>query len=215
MSDFIVRIARRYPAAIGVEIWNEPNLSKFWGGPPDPVSYGRMFEQIAPAIRAAVPTMPVITAGLAPHGGIDSAGQDPEAFLRAAYTTGGPQLADAIGAHPYPFRPYGDDFLGAIRTELFGYRQVMAEFGEESEPIWVTETGVANHHGYSLEQQADALSRIYILFRRIANIPVLVFHRFVDVPVDGPEEATFGVLDPAGEPKPAYCAVAGARDAPC
>lgn len=82
-------------------------------------------------------------------------------------------------------------------------------------PIWATETGIANDEGFSLEQQADALARMYAMFRRIANVPVVVFHRFVDRAGAEGKENSYGVIESNGQPKPAFCAVAAARELPC
>lgn len=214
-AQFAAMAAQRYNQAIGVEVWNEPNLAKFWGSEPEPKAYAEMLKQAIPAIRAANPGMATVTAGLAPSGQSDSVGYAPRDFLRQAYEAGGPQLADAIGAHPYPFRSYGEDFLGAIRTELYYYVRVKEDFGDGAKPIWVTEVGVANDEGYDLDQQADALARIYVLLRRVENIPVVVFHRFVDRADASDKERSYGVIASDGNPKPAYCAVAGARGNPC
>ena len=95
------------------------------------------------------------------------------------------------------------------------YLRVMADFGDAAKPLWVTEVGVPEGDGYTLDQQADALVRIYTLFRRIANVPVVVYHRLIDY--DGapgyPEAERYGVVSQSGEPKPAYCAMAGVRGA--
>jgi hypothetical protein len=163
--------------------------------------------------------MPVVTAGLSPHINDATDAMAYETFLRRAYATGGPQLADAIGTHPYPNRRYVEDYLGNIRVNLFRYLRVMRDFGDESKPMWVTETGVSNDgdEGFSPDQQADALAQIYNLMRRIDHdIPVVVFHRFIDQPGDPRvKERGYGVVAGNGQPKPAYCAVAAVRDSPC
>jgi hypothetical protein len=165
--------------------------------------------------------MPVITAGLSPHQNDVGDAMAYEGFLRRAYATGGPQLADGIGTHPYPLRQYHEDFLGAIRIDLYRYLRVMNEFGDGNKPMWVTETGVSNEgegeEAYSHEQQADALTQIYTLMRRIDHpIPFVGFHRFVDQPGHSRvKERGYGVVAGNGQPKPAYCAVAAARERPC
>ena len=83
----------------------------------------------------------------------------------------------------------------------------------------MTETGVSNNgdESFNPDQQADALAKMYTLFRRIAHpIPVVVFHRFIDQPGSPRiKEQGYGVINGNGSPKPAYCAVAAARDKPC
>ena len=162
--------------------------------------------------------MPVVSGGLSPHINSEGDAMGYEQFLRLAYETGGPQEADAIGSHPYPQRSYTDDYLGNIRMKLFRYRQVMGEFGEGAKPIWVTETGTSTTEddGFNADQQADALAHMYTQFRRIENIPVVIYHRFVDQPGHPKaNERGFGVLEAGGIRKPAYCAVAAARERPC
>jgi hypothetical protein len=219
LADFAARAAQRYPQAVGIEVWNEPNYEIYWGGTPDPEAYGEMLKAVVPAIKAANPNMPVVTAGLSPHINDVADAMAYETFLRRAYATGGPQLADGIGTHPYPNRRYVEDFLGNIRVNLFRYLRVMSEYGDASKPMWVTETGVSNEgdEGFSPDQQADALARIYDLMRRIDHpIPLVVFHRFVDQPGHPRvKEQGYGVVTGNGSPKPAYCAVAAARDRPC
>ena len=217
-AAFAAAAAARYPEAVGFEIWNEPNFRLFWGGDPDPESYARMIQAVAPAIKAADPTVPVLTAGLSPH-------IDPEAnampyaeFLRRVYDTGAPGLTDAIAAHAYPNRRYSEDYLGNIRVNLYRTFDVMQSHGEGWKPIWVTETGVSNagEDSFRPEQQADALARMYELFRLVDhNIPVVVFHRFRDEPGDERvEERGYGVISADGGLKPAYCSIAVARGLP-
>ena len=217
-ADFAARVAQRYPDSLGLEVWNEPNWALYWGGEPDPEAYGNMLATVASAIHEATPGMPVITAGLSPHQSNTSDAMDYEGFLRRAYATGGPQQADAIGAHAYPNRRYVEDYLGNIRVNLFRYKRVMDEFGDAAKPIWVTETGTSTTEddGFTAEQQADALAKMYTMFRRIENIPVVVFHRFVDQP-GSPKlnERGFGVLEANGARKPSYCSLAAAREKPC
>jgi hypothetical protein len=216
-AHFAALAAQRYPEALAIEVWNEPNLAQFWGAYPDPELYSRLVQEVAQAVHAVNPAMPVISAGLAPRRETDKKGMADETFLRRAYTAGGLQFADAIGAHPYPLRSYAQDYLGNIRVELYRYLRAMKKAGETDKPIWVTEVGVANAEGYTLDEQADALVKIYNLFRRIANVPVVINHRFIDrISTFGPDkEASYGVVTQYGEPKPAYCAMAAAREQPC
>jgi polysaccharide biosynthesis protein PslG len=217
-ASFAAQAAQRYPQALGIEVWNEPNWKVYWGGDPDPQAYGRMVAEVAPAVRAANPGMTVVTAGLSPHINSEKDAMAYKKFLRRAYATGGPQLADAIGAHPYPNRLYGQDFLGNVRTHLFRYQAVMNQNGDGATPIWVTETGISTtgKEAFTEEHQAEGLARIYTQFRRIANVPVVVFHRFVDQPSSAKDnERGYGVLNGGGGRKLAYCAVAAARGAGC
>lgn len=217
-AAFAAQAAQRYPEALGLEVWNEPNYDSFWGGDADPQSYGQMVAAVAPAIHSANPEMSVVTAGLSPHINSEKDAMAYKKFLRRAYATGGPQLADAIGAHPYPNRLPNQDYLGNVRTNLFRYESVMGQNGDADKPIWVTETGIstAGKEAFSPEQQADGLARMYSQFRRIENVPVVIFHRFVDQPGSPREgERGYGVLSGDGGRKPAYCALAAVREVSC
>lgn len=217
-AAFAAAAAQRYPEALGLEVWNEPNYDIYWGGKADPQSYGRMVATVAPAVHAANSAMPVVTAGLSPHIKSDRDAMAYKKFLRRSYATGGPQLADAIGAHPYPNRRYNKDFLGNVRTHLFRYDSVMGQNGDAAKPIWVTEAGIstAGKEAFTSQHQADGLARMYTQFRRIDNVPVVVLHRFVDQP-GSPRagERGYGVLNGNGSRKPAYCALAAARGVDC
>jgi hypothetical protein len=222
MAAWAAAAALRYPEAIGFEIWYEPNFRLYWGGDPDPESYARMVQAVAPAIKAADPTVPVLTAALSPHINNDQNAMAYPEFLRRVYDTGAPLLTDAIGTHPYPNRRYIEDYLGNIRVNLYRTFQIMESHGDAAKPIWVTETGVSNtgeDESFTPDQQADALAKIYDLLRRIAHpIPVVVYHRFRDKPNDPRvKEQGYGVVNPDGSLKPAYCSIAAAREvaAPC
>jgi hypothetical protein len=217
-AAFAVRVAERYPDSLGLEVWNEPNWGLYWGGNPDPYAWGEMVRVVASTVHREAPGMPVVTGGLSPHINDEGDAMGYEQFLRYAYETGGPQEADAIGSHPYPQRAYTDDYLGNIRIKLFRYRRVMEEFGDSGKPIWVTETGTSTTEddGFNADQQADALAQMYTQFRRIENIPVVIYHRFVDQPGHPKaNERGFGVVEAGGNRKPAFCAVAAARELPC
>jgi len=218
LAAFAAQAAQRYPEALGIEVWNEPNYDVYWGGDADPQSYGRMVAAVAPAVHAANPAMPVVTAGLSPHISSEKDAMAYKKFLRRAYRTGGPQLADAIGAHPYPNRLYDQDYLGNVRAHLFRYESVMQKAGDAGTPIWVTEVGIttAGKEAFTPEHQAEGLANIYSQFRRIENVPVVIFHRFLDQPDAAAEgEHGYGVLNGGGTQKPAYCAVAQAREVSC
>jgi len=220
MAAWAAEVARRYPQAIGIEVWNEPNFRLYWGGDPDPQSYANMLNIVGPAIKAANPSMPVVQASLSPHVNTDPNAMAYKEFLRQVYETGAPAVADAIGAHPYPNRRFNEDYLGNIRVNLYRYYDVMNSFGDNGKPIWVTETGVSNtgeDESFTPDQQAEALVKIYDLMRRIAYpIPVVIYHRFLDKPNDvRVKEQGYGVLNGNGNRKPAFCAIADARDHPC
>jgi hypothetical protein len=67
-ADFAQALATRYRGRIhAYQVWNEPNLSREWGGKPvDPAGYARLLKKTYAAIKAADPDAIIITAGMAP-----------------------------------------------------------------------------------------------------------------------------------------------------
>jgi hypothetical protein len=214
LGNLAAEVAKRYPLSAGIEVWNEPNYSAYWGSDPDPQAYGDLALHVANAVHATGTGIPVISAGLAPIFTDNPDGIAFDSFLRRAYETGGPQLTDAIGVHPYPFGDATQDYLSEIRGTLYDHLSVMNEFGEADKPLWVTEIGITNYidaRGFTLDEQALALSAIYELFRRIPSIDAMFIHRFQDDPWGTPREAGWGVVDADGNPKPAFCALSALR----
>ncbi|MHB8656598.1 MAG: hypothetical protein ACYC91_01385 [Solirubrobacteraceae bacterium] len=103
-TDFVQKLTARYPAAIGIEIWNEPNLVSMWWPKVDPVRYTQILKEAYGAVKAIAPSMPVVSGGLlgSPLTGWTAAGEGDAPFLAAIYASGGAPYMDAIGVHPYP-----------------------------------------------------------------------------------------------------------------
>jgi hypothetical protein len=219
LAAFAAAAAVRYPLSAAIQVWNEPNYTRFWDGPPDPQAYGDMARQVADAVHATGTGMPVVNAGLAPLTGDSSEGMSFDGFLEEAYKTGGPQHTDAIGMHPYPLSGYGTDWVEELRSNVYRHVDVMNEFGDGSKPLWITEIGVSNYaapDGFTDPQQADALVTTYDVLVRIAGVQAILIHRFQDDPEgDHPMEWGYGVVDSDGNIKPGYCALAAVRGVPC
>jgi hypothetical protein len=64
-EEFVGLVAQRYPDALAIEVWNEPNLRIFFHDP-DPERYARLLERAHRAVKSVAPTMPVIGGGPAP-----------------------------------------------------------------------------------------------------------------------------------------------------
>ena len=158
-------IVKRYPQALALELWFEPNSSNFWGQAPDPAAFSALVGQAADAVHA-VPnnTVRVITGGLAP-GSAEASKIEYGEFLDAALGAGGVQRADAIGFHAVTetrFEPGGDptkSYLGRLRIQTQALRSALAAHGV-SKPIAFTQlsysTGAATYP-YTEAQQAEAL----------------------------------------------------------
>jgi hypothetical protein len=214
---FAAAVARRYPRSAGVEIWNEPNYPRFWGGlKPDPGLYAAMLTSAAAQVHAAVPSMPVVSGGLSPHGESDGGAIGYRPYLARLYALGAAQQADAIGVHPYPGVGPAEDYIANVRIQL-GKIQIEMRKAGDSAPMWATEYGVSTTgpHAFPPELQGPALAELYEIFRRIDRIDLAIVHRMIDVPSLAGREAGFGILDQALKAKPALCNVALIRGLLC
>ena len=65
-SWFAALVAQRYPEAVAIESWNEPNLWAFWRPQPDPGMAARLTAWVNAGVDLVDPGMPVILGGLSP-----------------------------------------------------------------------------------------------------------------------------------------------------
>ncbi|RIK54665.1 MAG: hypothetical protein DCC57_06465 [Chloroflexi bacterium] len=151
-----------------IEIWNEQNLHYEWGNKPlDPAEYMRLLAASYAAIKAACPSMLVISGALTPAGSNPPYAVDDFAYLEGMYQNGLANYADGIGAHPSGYnvpanvgweqacatiQQTGNSFNGAcdtphhswsFRSTMEGYRNIMNVYGDGSKRIWPTEFGWA------------------------------------------------------------------------
>ena len=154
----------RYPPA-GIELWNEENISMFWGNEsPNPATYAAMVKAAYTRIKQADPSMTVLVGGLASAGGYDDVtcsgqkgtGHDQSAwngvnYLQALYANGIHGYFDAVAWHPYNY------WGGASATKMLAYdrcsawsqmastpvsaRSLMDSHGDAGKRLWITETG--------------------------------------------------------------------------
>ena len=144
-ADFMAALARYLRGwVVAYEIYNEPNLSREWGGqPPDPELYAEMLKVVYPAIKSADPDALVISAGMATTAGDGVTSMNDLEFIRRMYQAGAMGYFDVLGSHPYAFGSAPqvereDGIAGFFRP--VEQRAVMLEFGDQS-PIWATEFG--------------------------------------------------------------------------
>jgi hypothetical protein len=109
------------------QIWNEPNLTRYWTPPRGQGfarSYVRLLRAADRALKAADPGARTILAGLPNESWV---------ALKRIYRAGGRRSFDAVALHPYTGRPRNVVRL-ADRA-----RRVMRRHGDRRKPIWITE----------------------------------------------------------------------------
>jgi photosystem II stability/assembly factor-like uncharacterized protein len=220
---FVASVAQRYQGRIrGYIIWNEPNLAREWGGPPNPVGYTRLLRGAYEVIKQQDPEALVISAGLSPTNTQPDSNEraiDDRLFLEEMYRAGGQPFFDVLGAHPYGFAYSPDDPHGAHSglnmNRLLDLRAIMKAYGDEAKPVWATEVGwsTRGRGEYSWltvtpEKQADYLVRAW--HKAQTELPWLhvftVWNLSQDLP-EQDEKAGYSLLDEDGLPKPAYGAL--------
>jgi hypothetical protein len=110
------------------QIWNEPNLAKYWQPAPDPAAYARMLRAAYRAIKSVDRRALVVTAGMP----FTSVGSE-ISFLTRLYRGGAKGAFDVLALHPY-----SSSALGALQRLQAG-RRVMNRFGDRRKSLWATE----------------------------------------------------------------------------
>jgi polysaccharide biosynthesis protein PslG len=220
-KEFAGLVAQRYPEALAIEIWNEPNLTKFWYPRPKPRRYADVLRTAAEGIHAANPAMPVLLAGMVPTRGKSKTKLGFKRFLRRVYKTGAAQLADGIAFHPFAafWHRSIPRVLDKLESLMGGIRAIMSSFGEGDKNVWVTEVGLSTTgrpKGFTQAEQAEGLSAMYRLLSEMPGVPAVIVHRFLDQNGGKKNWQTgAGVVSASGNLKPAYCALAAELGFPC
>ena len=209
-------VARRY-APKGVrafEIWNEPNIVRFWQPKPNPAAYTADLVAAYAAIKAVDPSAFVISGGLA-RAVTDGTNYSPIDFLKAMYADGARGSFDALGYHPYSFPALPDTYesLSAwsqMAQTAPSIRNVMKNNGDSRKPIWITEFGVPSigPSGVGEAAQRTALYQAIAYVRRTSWIGAFYIYTWQDGATEPWTDNGFGLLTSNGHPKLAYSTVA-------
>ena len=196
-----------------IEILNEPNISQFWGTAPDPVAAAFYGSAAALTVRAAHPTIPIVTPGLSPAPKPDwPAGFWPQMWM--AMTDAGKAAISGVGHHPYCYPddphmvdPDHPEWNASWQTGLI--HAAMETRGIGRLPIWCTEFGSPTASFASEDQQAEHMAATFsALGEWQRQSPGLVYGpMFVHTAIDGqgasvPKELTMGMFRADGTRKP-------------
>jgi hypothetical protein len=141
------------------QIWNEPNLKKYFAPYPSPGKYARLLQISYPAIKSMDHSARVITAGMPGYGDVHA-----WTFLGNLYSVAGIKgYFDAVALHPY-----GPN-LNRVKSEIQRVRNVMTKRGDGATPLWIDEIAWGSAHPDShginkgLNGQARMLRRAFKL----------------------------------------------------
>jgi hypothetical protein len=197
-AAFAGAAARHFAGRAAWEIWNEPNVPRFWAGSPDAAAYVALARAAAEAIRREDPKAWI--AGPALGGETFD-----RRYLEAVFQAGLLSVVDAVSIHPYAAA-----HPEAARPLFEEARALISRFSPGRDvPLVVTEWG------YPAAQvgragQADHLVRSLAVSRE-AGIPLVIWYEWREpvLPWD-----SFGLLDARGRPKEAYEALMSLPPAP-
>jgi hypothetical protein len=188
------------------QVWNEPNLAKYFAPQPSANQYARLLEVSKAAIRSQDPEATIVLAGLVAYGANTSWN-----YLRNLYEVGGAgSNFDIAALHPYS--PDLDKFRNAIQK----VRGVMSHYGDGGKQLWLTEvawgSGPPDQYGINKglagqEQMLDGAYDMILRSRRGWNVQRVFWFYWRD-PSTPPGTCSFcgtaGLLNYDRTPKPAF-----------
>lgn len=178
------------------EIWNEPNSTHFWGGPPDAARYAELYARARAAIHAVDPGATVLVGGLTPA--YDSFVDDMVLARPALRRT-----IDGVAIHPYgPTVAAGLDGVRKRRAALRG-------LGMDRVPLYVTEYGwvtsppTSGHFKPEAQRAVDLPALASSLARSDCGVAAVYPYTWT-TPERNPaaEEDWYGIVHPDGRPSP-------------
>ena len=230
--DYCRSVAKRFEGKVAAyQIWNEPNLSREWGGQkPDAAKYVELLAACSESIRAVDPTVVLISAGLAPTGNNDDSALPDDVFLDQMYRNGFQQYIDVVGVHApgYAAPEIGpDDDEAQHRWFTFrrieDLRKIMLNYHDEARQMAIMEFGYTteainpDYRWFSVTEaeQAAMIERAYEYaianWRPWIGLVVLIYLPDSSWQPDD-EEFWWSIVEPdTGHPRPAFITVANMR----
>lgn len=188
--SYVTTVVARYRWKIDYwQVWNEPDIHRFWAPFPNARDYAYLLRHAYTAIKRANPRAQVVVAG--------PSGSDPHGllFLHRVVRYGG--RFDIVAAQPYTSLP-GPQFSGVL--------QKLHAFGK---PIWITELGWAGQVNCgdcgTPWFQASRLATAYLL-AAVNGASRMFWYDFRDDGVGHTFEDHFGLVEWNFSVKPAYLA---------
>lgn len=240
-ADFVSVMAKRYREGSpkgtiqAIEVWNEPNLAREWGGAlinrEQASQYMYLLKRTYQAVKAEDPTKLIVSAGLSPTGTNDGTAQPDDIYLGWLYEDGLAQYSDAIGVHG---AGYGSAPEVAVNSDAkfphasFYFRRVeelrniMVLNGDSAKQVWLLEFGWTTDkvnpqyswYAVTPEQQADYIVRAYKYAKSSWSPwigPMFVWN--IADPAWTPEfeQYWWSITNPDGTTRPAFDALSTAR----
>ena len=177
-ADFVKFLAARWAGKVEAwEVWNEPNIDRFWPTGPNAAKYTELLKAAYPAIKSADANAKVVFAGPSTND---------YHFIEDAYAAGAKGYFDVMSTHPYSCNSPESSYQTNGRISQFsylGYREIrksMLARGDDK-PIWFTEFGwstTTQQCGVSEATQADYLTKAFKLAAQDPYVQVAFWYNF-------------------------------------
>jgi hypothetical protein len=209
-ADFMRYLANRYRGQIDAyEIWNEPDIRRFWNTGPSASAYTALLKAAYPAVKSGDPNALVVSGGLSWDYESSSS-----SFLIKMYAAGAKGSFDVLALHDFPDASIANGLTTWAQGRRTARRVMLAN--GDNRPVWITEFGFNTATAASgwqpsstPQQQADLLRRAFQVMEQDAPwLQVAFYYNFrnnywqhdklTDI------EAQFGLLNSDFSPKPAY-----------
>lgn len=217
-SAFLTRVLQHLDGEVDyLEVWSEPNESKWWPTGPDPVGFARLLEASTAVVRSVSPQTQVVSGGLASndvgylealYDAFDDLGLDTAPFdlLGAHPFSNGAGPDDVDAAKRYDREPFG--LYDANFSGFTGLHRVLADRGDPHD-VYVTQFGYSTSAGSDRPAVPDARRATYLTQALeqatcAAYVPVFSWYALHPTPWDPPQ---FTLLDPSGRPNRTYAAL--------
>jgi hypothetical protein len=210
-ARFMSLVASRYRGQVDAyEIWNEPDVSRFWNGGPNAARYTALLKAGYAAVKQQDPHALVVSGGLS---------WDYDKYLNAMYRAGAKGSFDVLALHPYStgsLSSWSSSIRLAHRTQVAN---------GDPRPIWLTEFGFNTsadpqgwQRGVTEAQQAQLVGDSYRLLEGEPYVQVAFYYSLRNNwwSHDDPRsmEACFGLLRTDFSPKPAFAAFRAYAESP-
>jgi hypothetical protein len=181
-QSFVQAVAARYGSLIaGVEIYNEPNRTWYWGSAPDAARYTRVlcagFRGERAAEAAGTARVPVAGGALSDVQSTSGGNVAMKDYLRSMFAAGAAKCMDALSFHDYP----GGSNLGTHFSTVLSQVRAARDAARPGLSLWMTETGLSlAQPGITEALRATTLPAIYSAVDAAPDIDVVVFHTLIE-----------------------------------
>jgi polysaccharide biosynthesis protein PslG len=223
-ANFAAAAAAHFPQVTYWEIWNEPNLVRFWSPSPSSTDYVIMLNAAYAAIKAVAPHDVVVAGALSRARDVPGVEIAPTTFVTSMYANGA--QFDILSLHPYTY-PFSPDTANSGNgwLDVATIRATMVANGDSAKKIWITELGAPtcgpgnasavdaqpfNRNDYMTEAaQRTILSDVIRDIKSVSYVEAFFVYEIRDENSNdySTRENCFGIFHSDGSPKPSFSTI--------